>query len=536
MGSVYMAGMLLLVAILPVSNTIALRNLLLLVLSLAVAGYVVVTRKRRNHHHGQPGVLGWGDVPVVVKLWLIYLLLFPLIAVQRDVAFNSIWGEWFEIVLAGLVGWGACVMSVSRSGTLMSLAIANSVPALLHLFLCICALRGWLDTAFYLDPTLATAARSLFHVLQGASNNSLTPLTSLTSLTSFTPMTLDQVLAGFRGIEPMHGNIGYSACQAVMLYCACALVWLGRGEFRKLWFPLLGIGLCFASIVIAQSRGALLFGAFAVAAAVVISLSQWLSRRRLDNSTEQNENDPGRLGTQVAGPVKNRRYTRVFAVIGLIVVAMLVQASAHWMRNDVRWRSMFDKIELGLTVSDPTSTLCNGLTPAFEDALRARYAAEGPAYVEQVLMGLRIQDGARIMLLRSGVELVLENPRGLDASRHTFQKLMEAKCGHPPVLAFAHSHNAWIDLALSLGWAGALLFAAAMLALLREGIRMLRRNPLDAWSLSLILVTGFWIFRGFADGVYREHFLQMQWLLIMYLYGRAKLQDENLKNTEPANL
>jgi hypothetical protein len=42
----------------------------------------------------------------------------------------------------------------------------------------------------------------------------------------------------------------------------------------------------------------------------------------------------------------------------------------------------------------------------------------------------------------------------------------------------------------------------------------------------LFLITVFWISRGFADAVYREHYLQMQGFLIAYLMGRLTLSQE----------
>lgn len=139
--------------------------------------------------------------------------------------------------------------------------------------------------------------------------------------------------------------------------------------------------------------------------------------------------------------------------------------------------------------------------------------------MDELIAGLKGQDGGRILLMRAGIELVLENPRGQDGSRGSYQKLIEKKCGHTPELAFAHLHQSWMDLALALGWIGAGLFAWLLLSFARTGWRAIDIGNVGGWGFALMLLTSFWFFRGFADSLYREHYLQMQAMLIAYLYG-----------------
>jgi O-antigen ligase len=145
-----------------------------------------------------------------------------------------------------------------------------------------------------------------------------------------------------------------------------------------------------------------------------------------------------------------------------------------------------------------------------------------PAYVQAVIEGLK-SDGGRVLLLRVGWQLVQENPLGLDGSRHTYQKLIAEKCGHVPMMQYAHSHNSWLDLALALGWLGAFAFASMMAYFLYSGLSGMKSNPDSPWAMALVLISLFWILRGFADSVYREHYIQMQLLLLMYLFGYRKL-------------
>ena len=491
-GFFYGAILVLLVGILPMSNTIALRNLLLLALTLLF--FFAWLWQWWGRRAGLR--IGLHDVPRSVQLWLVYLLLFPLLAVQTQLAWQNLATQWLEIVLAGVVGWGAVLVCGTRGPSLLTLAAANSAPALLHLLLTVVALLGGLSSDFYADPTLATVWQSLRHSNAQA---------------SYPALTLQQMLIGFRGVEPMHGNIGYSASQAMVLYCAYILSWARSGRVPRLWLPLLGTALCFLSIFIAQSRGAIIFGVGILLAALVLYTVA------------------AGLGQEPAvadgAPTKPVRPWFSPARLALLVGLLGLFAATHYLwEHDARWRTMADKVSVGLEVADPVTTLCEGVSSEQEQWIRARFAERDPADVEQIILGLKGQDGGRILLLRSGLQLVLDNPRGLDGSRHTFQKLITARCGHEPVLAFSHAHNGWIDLTLALGWAGALLFALAMLTLLRCAWRGVVRNAQDGWSLALVLLVAFWLVRGLADSVYREHFLQMQWLLMLYLYARTRLE------------
>jgi O-antigen ligase len=87
-----------------------------------------------------------------------------------------------------------------------------------------------------------------------------------------------------------------------------------------------------------------------------------------------------------------------------------------------------------------------------------------------------------------------------------------------PALQFSHSHQGWLDTAMAIGWIGVgilfLLYAHLMLI----GWRALQPPEARPWAVGLLLVAAFWILRGFADSVYREHYLQMQAFVLAYLY------------------
>ena len=102
---------------------------------------------------------------------------------------------------------------------------------------------------------------------------------------------------------------------------------------------------------------------------------------------------------------------------------------------------------------------------------------------------------------------------------------MKEKCGHIPVLEFAHSHNGWFDTVLALGWLGGALYASLFVFFIQAGWGSLNDKKQWPFALALLSLALFWALRGMADSVYREHYLQMQAVMLGILY--FKIQSEN---------
>jgi O-antigen ligase len=207
--------------------------------------------------------------------------------------------------------------------------------------------------------------------------------------------------------------------------------------------------------------------------------------------------------------------------MGLLVGAILF----HTMHKDARWRTMVDKVRAGFLIKEPVGFLCHGLSAEDGKRLLERMGITDDAYGEQVIGGLNA-DGGRIVLMRVGLSMLLEHPLGLDGSRQSYKKLIAEHCDTTPVFDFAHTHNGWIDTSLALGWGGTLLLLLLFGFFLMAGWRSLNNYPVSTWAFALMLLSGFWILRGFADSIYREHYLQMQALLLAYVYGRMRLEQE----------
>jgi len=462
------------------SHTIALRNLLLFVLLGLLLGFVASRRAQLGQL-----VRTARPVPWALLAWFAFLLLFPLWAVQSDVAWANLRGQWIGSMIAWVVGFGAVWILGPQGPGLWALALASAFPLAVHLLLTLSAWAGLLGAAFpaHMSPALLWA--TLTPIFDSASP----PLAGV-----------QRFPWGFQGIEPMHGNLGYAACQAIALLSVWLLLAWRNQERSKVAAAFLAIALCLVSLLVAYSRGAFLF-ALLVMLLAGLTYSFKIARKQRH-------------------PAPDHQTTRWGPVLGLVMVAFLVSFVAfNSISRDPRWHSMVDKAKIGLTQENSQQLLCDGLTPEAENKIRDDYQHRGPAYVQDLIDGLK-GDGGRIILMRVGFDLVLENPRGLDGSRSAYKKLIEEKCGHVPQLGFEHAHQSWIDISLALGWLGAGIFAWVLIYFMQTGWRGIDLQSVAPWAFALFLICGFWIVRGFGDSLYREHYLQMQAILIAYCFGR----------------
>jgi O-antigen ligase len=308
---------------------------------------------------------------------------------------------------------------------------------------------------------------------------------------------------GFRGVEPMHGNIGYAACQTISLLCASFLfAWIQKST-KNYMLSFLGIVICLASMLIASSRGSILFAFLIIILAICIFFIK--------------------IKYQKFNINKFRANKQIFVSLAIFFTLAwgVLFLTQHVIKNDIRWQTMLDKIGIGWSLTDPTFILCEGLAESDKESIRQNFKNHAPDYVEEIIAGVESQDGARILLMRAGIELVIENPFGVDGARSTYMQLITTKCGHEPRLSFAHLHHSWMDMALALGWVGVVIFAWLLLSCLLMGWRGLNSDAAAPWAFALFLLSAFWFIRGFADSLYREHFLQMQAFIMAYLYTRV---------------
>lgn len=186
------------VAVLPMSNTIALRNATLVALLLSLAWQY---RKSRLSSK----LL----LPLPILLWVTYLCLFPFISDSFAVATESLIGQWGRGLLAMLAGAGvATTMHKKNKNMTFYLGLVSTISILV--FLVLFGWKAW--------------------------------------VTSSIPW-------GYWGKETHHADLGYAAGQAVVLLAAAIAA--GEKGLRP-WAVALML-VCLLSTALAHSRAGLAF-------------------------------------------------------------------------------------------------------------------------------------------------------------------------------------------------------------------------------------------------------------------------------------
>lgn len=476
-------------AILPIAGTTALRNLMLA--GLLVLMLVFAVRRSLEPAYPVAGFLSRPYLPL--WSWFAFLCLFPLWALQPDVAWINLKSQWGASIAAWVAGLGAIWILGRRGPGLGALAAASGALVALHLLLTLMAWAGLFGGPLPSDLPASTMWRSTLEAIGAGSTR---------------PWSWQNFPWGFRGFDPMHGNLGYTATQAVIVLLAVLLLGLQKNHRRTVIWSALGVALCFFSVAVAHSRGSVLYQLLMLVLALVV---YYFKLRRGVSLAPKGQPGVARL------------LTPILALVLLVAVGITL---AQALRSDGRWSSMLDKVRAAFLVQDPVHFMCEGLTPETRMLLQERFQDKGPQYVEELIAGLG-GDGGRIMLMRVGWQFALDQVRGLDGSRDSYRKMMEARCGHKPAMEFFHAHQSWMDIVMSLGWMGGGLWAFLLLYLAWTGWRALDHEQSRPWALALLLLAVFWFLRGLADSVYREHNLQMQALLLAYLFGRLQLEGKN---------
>lgn len=467
-------------AILPLANTTALRNVFLLTLVCLVGYHFFFTKFSVEKE------LELRSVPLPLVLWFCFLIFFPLWAEQSDIAWINFKGQWGQSILAWSVGIGVALILGRQGPSLWGLAVASSLPVVIHLSLTLLAWLGAFGVNVPDSISIGEIWISLIHMVDSLVDGG--------SVSRGFPW-------GFRGYDPMHGNLGYAACQAIVLFMVCADVAWQKDQRIRFWAAVAAITFCFLSVLIASSRGAVFFGIVMLSIAFVAIYFRNLKRR-------------------ITSKKRNSRKSIFRLLFGMLISFIFVGAFfVKIVGSDPRWVGVVDKISVGFDIENPIDFLCNGLSLADREKIKYRYRNELPKYSDELIGGMS-SDGGRVVLMRAGFSLIFENWHGIDGSRSTYERLIENKCGHPPVMHFAHTHQAWMDVILALGLVGGLLLAWVFIFFMLEGWRDTMRLDFSAWAFALFLISMFWVLRGFMDSVYREHYLQMQAITISYLYFR----------------
>lgn len=204
-------------AVLPMADTIALRNVALLAVLICLAWQF--PKIRLELKFGLP-----------IALWAVYLLIFPLIADDHLVAWQNLGSQWGRGLLAMLAGAGVAALLVRRvSGVAFYLGAISAVPILVHL-----SLLAW--------KALETGA----------------------------------IPWGYWGRETHHADLGYAAGHTVILMAVTIIAANRKFRFWAIAFLVAAL----LSTVLARSRAGLVFAVLGCALVFITTYLVRASQQR----------------------------------------------------------------------------------------------------------------------------------------------------------------------------------------------------------------------------------------------------------------
>lgn len=184
------------------------------------------------------------------------------------------------------------------------------------------------------------------------------------------------------------------------------------------------------------------------------------------------------------------RLSRKATLIGALVVGLCI-IIALWamIKVDARWARFLSTVPVAWDVEKNHAwldTQTRGL-PIASDGL----PVEVNAY-------------ERIAWARVALHLLAEHPLGSGITKSSFKELVEEKYGE--TLA-AHSHNGYLDFALSAGIPGLAIWLLFLFVLLRAGISSFKATRAGGGAALVLIVVAFSVRSG-LDSILRDHILE----------------------------
>ena len=381
----------------------------------------------------------------ILFLFFFYLII-HLILIPPDfrAAFATYKSQWFKFFLFIVIGAGAGLVlaKCDLNKVLLVLGLGFCIPPVLHLILS-------------------------FNVM----------------------LSSGKIPWGHTGVSVSHGDIGYSAL-AASLFLAPLIFNNTPSKFIK-QFSLVALLLCLMSLLIAQSRGGIIFYFFSVGGAFGIYA---YSKSKL----------------------QNQRYFLYLIPLIPIIFAVFLKFQIHEMHQQSKWNGMIERTTFGFIGDDPLKINCEG--PELIYSILAEKNIAITPEIERYIRNTIDGDGARILAARGAIYLSVIYPFGIDGSKNSYQIALTQYCKKPPSIMLANAHVGWLDTSLSIGIPGALLLLAYFLSCFSIARSSYKNKPsLLVISTSLMLVSLIWLIRSCFDSSQRDQMLEMQAFVMSYL-------------------
>lgn len=302
------------------------------------------------------------------------------------------------------------------------------------------------------------------------------------------------------GINQIHGDFGYPALEATILLTTFLFYTSKKTLQYKL--SIIMIIASIASPLLATSRGGT---GFAILGAILVIASYFFT------SSQKTIGSSKKILCAI---------TSLICLLGIYKIALE--------SDPARWSGIISRLSIGLE-GNPSDVYCKGIE-TLKNELKNKGVLITPELqkrIDSIVAG----DGARIMVARSGLQLLLENPMGINQSKEAYQQAIIAHCKGNPKHPISHAHNAWIDTALAIGIPGAILLLLTLLSYAKLGYTALKENSeISPFGMALFVSAFMWILRGFLDSTMRDQMLEMQAFIFSLLLGLILAKTNKIKN------
>lgn len=264
-----------------------------------------------------------------------------------------------------------------------------------------------------------------------------------------------------------HGDFAYASLMALPILLV-SINYFKNFKINNI-ISILLIILIYFMLIVAKSRGGVIFGLFSIAIFLILYFS-------INNKLNS----------------KN---------IILIFFSTLILFTIAYILDPSKWINLFSKISLGFSVN-PNEVLCTNP----EDF---NYARIKPDIYNSMISG----DIARVIAARLGFSMILEYPNGILLSKEAYQIALDSICD-PNYLILSNAHNGWIDFALANGVLGLIILFSYYLILILFSLSNLyvdkSKNLVNYYSATLLVMVILWALRAFLDSSLRDQMLEMQ--------------------------
>ncbi|MBC8021722.1 MAG: O-antigen ligase family protein [Burkholderiales bacterium] len=287
-------------------------------------------------------------------------------------------------------------------------------------------------------------------------------------------------IMNFGGISDHKANVTYTNTLALAMLVAdtASRARGGKGFLGiDVRWALAAFALLIASTVLATTRnGLIVFGLLTLAGFVLVAMS-----------------------------LRPQRSRAAWSVLIACVVVTLVGAVAG-LKADTRWSTFMATVPVAWDTQKNRQWLLGERNETNLPLTAAGKRVDPSAYY-------------RISYLKEGVRLLFEQPLGMGIGRDAFRRAIHAKYG---TAGMSHAHNGYLDLAMSVGTPGLVLWLGFLAALVVFAARAGEAAG-TGLRMALALVVASFAARTMLDATLRDHIIEEFMLVAGLLAGAIAL-------------